>query len=128
MHDSYLYFPLCRKSITTKETEYNATFSNPIQLYVHKAPNTLANANEASIGDEKESYISVETLVSSLAQNSISKINELTLSELAPEKGPHGSNEITQQKETESLLSNPSTDHCDRLSIELIIIDPNPNN
>ena len=66
--------------------------------------------------------------MSSLAQNSISKINELTLSELAPEKGPHGSNEITQQKETESLLSNPSTDHCDRLSIELITIDPNPNN
>ena len=35
--------------------------------------------------------------MSSLAQNSISKINELTLSELAPEKGPRalGSNEIT---------------------------------
>ena len=134
MNASYLYFPLCRKSITTKESKYNATVPNAIELYVHKAPNTLANANKASIDDEKEPFISVETLVSSLAQNNslnnISKIDELTLSELAAEKGPHalGPNEITEHKETESLLSNPSTDHCDRPSIELITIDPNPDN
>ena len=134
MNASYLYFPVCRKSITTKESKYNATVPNAIELYVHKAPNTLANANKAAIDDEKEPFISVETLVSSLAQNNslnnISKIDELTLSELAAEKGPHalGPNEITERKETESFLSNPSTDHCDRSSIELITIDPNPDN
>ena len=127
-------FPVCRKSIATKQL---TAIPNPIQTYVHKSPNAITNVNEAtetSSCDEKELQISMETLVSSFPQNNslrnVSKIDELALSELVAGKAGHCAlrlKETTQQKEMEPLLSDPSIDHCDRPSIELITIDPNPD-